>query len=66
MNVERDGTGFGSGLVGATLVVARVGIVHGFGTGRDKPVPYSARMSHQNAPGPAPPNFWWDKRSLSH
>ena len=29
--------------VGATLVVARPGIVQAAGTGRDKPVPYNAR-----------------------
>ncbi len=32
-------------IAGATLVVARLGTLHEFNTGRDKPVPYSARNS---------------------
>ena len=36
MNSNRDG-------VGATLVVARVGTMHEFESGRDKPLPYNAR-----------------------
>ena len=40
--VERD-------ILGATLVVARVGIAHEIETGRDKPVPYRARASRPAA-----------------
>ena len=31
-------------IAGATLAIARVGVVHEFETGRDKPVPYNARV----------------------